>query len=109
MFEAEDLAVKLIYAMRDVVADIERKNRDLGDQLRRAATSIARNLSEGRRRVGKDRFHCWRIAAGSAAETRTQLRVAAGWGYIDEEAARRPLEMLDRLLAICWRLTNKKS
>ncbi len=109
MSEAEDLAVKLIFAMRNVVEVVERRDRDLGVQLRRAATSIASNLSEGRRRVGKDRFHCWRIAAGSAAETRTQLRVAEGWGYIDEEAAKQPLELIDRLLAMCWRLTNKRT
>ena len=47
--EAEDLAVKLLFAMRDGGECVERRNRDLGDQLRRAATSIASNLSEGRR------------------------------------------------------------
>ena len=108
MFEAEDLAVKLIFAMRGVVEVIERRDRGLGDQLRRAATSIASNLSEGRRRVGRDRFHCWRIAAGSAAETRTQLQIAVGWGYVGEDATEKPLAILDRLLAMCWRLTNKR-
>ncbi len=104
MFEAENLAVKLIFAMREVVERVERRDRDLGNQLRRAATSIASNLSEGRRRIGKDRFHHWRIAAGSAAETRTQLNVAIARGYIEE--AERADAILDRLLAICWVLTN---
>ena len=39
-------------------------------------------LDEGSQRTGRDRFHLYRVAAGSAAEVRTALALATTWGYI---------------------------
>ena len=71
-----------------------------------AASSIALNISEGERRRGKDRIHLWRVAAGSAAEVRTALRVAEAWGDIARGKSQRPLELLDRVIAMLWRMTH---
>ncbi|HEV8325537.1 MAG TPA: hypothetical protein VG389_28270 [Myxococcota bacterium] len=61
---------------------------------------------EGRRRAGKDRLQSYRIAAGSADEVRAALLVAAAWGWLPEPALAAPLALLDRLLALTWRLTH---
>src|SRR5262245_21203634 len=42
--------------------------------MRAAAGSVPLNLAEGNLRLGADRLHPFRIAAGSAAELRTALR-----------------------------------
>jgi four helix bundle protein len=74
--------------------------------IRRATNSVALNVAEGRRRVGGDRLHLWRIAAGSADEVVAALKAAIGWGHIDETDVTEALGLLDRVLAMLHKLTN---
>ena len=46
------------------------------------------------------------IAHGSANEVKAALAVARAWGWLDE--AKAPAEILDRLLALLWRLTHPR-
>ena len=78
----------------------------LYQQIRASASSVPLNLAEGRRRSGKDRVHFWRIAAGSGDELRTSLRVAQAWGDVDRAGIAQALALLDRILAMTWRMTN---
>ncbi|QEG23780.1 four helix bundle protein [Mariniblastus fucicola] len=57
----------------------------LKSQLERASVSIASNIAEGSERGGKDFIRFLRIAAGSAAEARTQIYIAKRIGLINEE------------------------
>lgn len=58
----------------------------LGDQLRRAAVSIASNIAEGAGRASnKDYAHFLAMARGSLYETMTQLELAESIGYLNEE------------------------
>ena len=107
-FHAYNFALQLIEELQPLVVTIERRDRDLARQLRKAASSVALNLSEGRKREGKDRLHLWRIADGSAEESRACLDVAIRWGYLHEDTLTEVMETLDRLLAICWRLTHPR-
>ena len=89
--------------LRPLAERIRRLDRSLADQLRRAASSAALNLSEadgsdpGNRRA---RLH---TALGSLSETRTALRVAAAWGYLDGEQVEAADARLDRVTAMGWR------
>ena len=75
--------LRVIQALRPVVQGLKKQNRSLSDQLERAATSIALNLSEGNAvRDGNRRKH-FKIALGSTQETRTALTVAAAWGHME--------------------------
>ena len=65
-------------------------------------------LSEGARRVGKDRLQLYRTSGGSAAEIRTHVKVAIAWGYVTTEAATDTLHLADRLVAMTWRLCHPK-
>ena len=106
-FIAYQVALQAMRELAGCLNSMARKDRDLEKQLRRAAQSILLNLAEGNRRRGKDRVHFFRIAAGSAAEVLAGLDVALAWGYLSEPAAEPARQLLDRLLAICWRLTEQ--
>ena len=59
--------------------------------------------------MGRDRIHLWTVAAGSADEIRAQLRVAVRWGDVDAELVKKPLEIIDRIVAMLWRLTHPRA
>ena len=99
-FRAEAVSFEIVVSVRGVVQRLGRVDRDLAEQIRRAASSIALNLFEGRGRSGKDRLHCYRIAQGSAFEVRAGLRLAVAWGHVDESAVAASLEHVNALLAM---------
>ena len=105
-FQALELSLEVIRSLRQPVRQVRSRDPRLAEQLRSAASSAALNLGEGARRSGRDRIHHFRIAAGSAAEVRVALRVAEAWGDLEPKATAQPLELLDRLLAVTWRLVN---
>jgi four helix bundle protein len=105
-FDAYDVSLELVRELKLVLAAIRTHDRNLESQIREAGTSIPLNFAEGRRRAGKDRNHHYRIAAGSADEVRAGLQVADAWGYIAPENIARALELIDRILAMAWRLTR---
>jgi four helix bundle protein len=105
-FDAHTFAVELVTLLKPLVARVATHDSELAGQLRRAATSAPLNLAEGRKRVGRDRLHLWRIAAGSVAEVRSALEVSVAWGYLEGAETEEAVALCDRLGAITWRLTN---
>lgn len=105
-FDAYEISLQLIPALRPLVEAVSLHDRSLADQIRRAGSSVPLNVAEGARRNGRDRLHAYRIAAGSAAEVRAALAVARGWGYVEESRAQVADALLDRVLALLWRLTH---
>jgi len=104
MFIAYEVSIQLVSELRNLVPAIKRHDRDLADQIHRAATSTVLNLAEGQRlSAGNQRKH-YEIAHGSANEVRAALRVAEAWGYTGDAAAVK--HTLDRLLALLWRLNH---
>ena len=87
---------------------IRRHDRTLADQLRRSASSMVLNIAEGTYSDAgnaRARFHS---AAGSANETRSALKVAAAWGYIDRQNADAIDARIDEVLKMLWGLTSPK-
>ena len=105
-FIALDLSLDLISAVREPLDRIRRKDRDLADQLLRAATSTSLNLGEGSGRRGADRVRCHRIAAGSAHEARTALRVAVALGYVTAAEVARAADLSEQVVRITAALTR---
>ncbi len=105
-FEVLEVAVQMVGALRETLIVLERRDPDLARQVRRAAASVALNIGEGRRRTGKDRIHLWRVAAGSADEVASALRVAEAFGYLEGGGVAASLALCDRVLAMLWRLTH---
>lgn len=104
MFIAYETSIKLIYSLRTLVPVVKRHDRDLADQIHRAATSVALNLGEGSRfNDGNARRH-FAIAQGSAMEVKAGLDVAEAWGLVTDTGE--PRRILDQLLAMLWSLTR---
>ena len=104
MFQAQIIAAEFIVAVRPLVLAIELRDRNLADQLRRAATSAALNVAEGNRRDGRDRASRFRIASGECAEAVAALQIAVVWGYVAADAIGDAVGFADRLCAMLWRL-----
>src|SRR5437762_7038576 len=105
-FEVLEVAVELVATLREPMTRLAQHDRDLENQARRAANGIPLQISEARRRTGRDRLHLWRVAAGSADELKTALRVAEAWGYLASAALVQPRALLDRVQAMLWKLTH---
>lgn len=80
--EAKELAIK--------VYEIARKGKlatdyGLKDQIQRSAVSVASNIAEGyERNSDKEFVRFLLISKGSLSELRTQIEIAHGIGYLDD-------------------------
>lgn len=105
-FIIADLSIELIESLRPVMGPIKARDKNLEDQIRRAASSVALNIGEaqysdpGNRRA---RFH---TAAGSAGETLAALRVALAWGIVNATEVERAMALLKRIIPTLWKLTR---
>ena len=106
MFHASVVALDIIRSVKGLLKAIQMEDAGLADQALRAARSISLNVDEGNRRQGRDKRYLWTIAAGSAAELCSALRQAEAWGYVSAAAIGPPLGLIDRELAMLWRLTH---
>lgn len=105
-FQVVEVALHLIRSLRRSTARVRKHNARLAKQIEDAACSITANLLEGNRRVGRDRVHFFRIAAGSADETRGHLLTAEAWGWLECTDIELALDHVDHILAIIWKLTH---
>ena len=105
-FDAYDVALQILKLLRSVLAQLRQNDRSLTDQTQRAAQSMVLNVAEGRRRLGRDRKHLFSIALGSAAEVRAALEVACALGHVAADSVGEPLALLDREVAMLWRLSR---
>ncbi len=99
-------AASIIFAL---VKRVPAPFKSLADQVVRASSSVAANLSEGNGRFGRDRFNHWRIAYGSAKEVDTFLRLLKGAGVIDISQAEKASDLFDEVRAMTWRLIHPAS
>ena len=105
-FVAFELSLEVVTSLRGIVEVVRRHEPSLASQIARSATSIGANLAEGNGRIGRDRTRFFRIAAGSAEETRAHLRLARAWGWVTTNQVEPSLALLDRQVALLWRLTH---
>lgn len=105
-FVVEELSLQLIAELKPLVARIKRRDRSLADQLVRAASSVALNIAESNYSDPGNRRARLFTAAGSANEVRAALRVAMAWGYCVAGEAEGARGLVDRAIAMLWKLTR---
>ena len=82
MLKIYPVVIEFIGGLRPLLAQIERRDRDLGRQLRRASSSVALNLGEGMYSRGELRTARYHTALGSMRESLSCLEVAQAFGYV---------------------------
>ena len=99
MLKIYGVILEVLKELPPVVAAIELHDKDLARQLKRAATSIALNCSEGSGSHGGTRKERYRNALGSARETGACLDAALALGYLEAIDASL-LDKLDHVRAV---------
>ena len=105
-FDALERAATAAGIAISLVIRIPAPLKPIADQIIRSASSVPANLAEGAGRSGRDRFHHWRIAYGSAKEVDIHLRLLISAGAIDSTRAESSLELFDDVRAMTWRLLH---
>jgi four helix bundle protein len=105
-FQVEELSLELIEALVPLMSRIKQKDKNLEDQLRRAASSIGLNIAEARFSDPGNRKARLFTAAGSAGETQHALRQAVAWRIVAERDAEGAIQLVKRILAILWGMTR---
>lgn len=81
---------------------------DDADQLRRSAKSVVRNIAEGAGRWSRaDKAKHYAIARGEAMECASSIDLMKAEGAIDDERYARPLQLLERSVALLSGLMKK--
>ncbi len=107
-FQVLDVAIEAIEVLRPVIARIRQHDRDLGEHVRRALSSVALNIGEANRSEGGNRLTRFWSAGGSTAEVRAALRVAMAWGYVSASDVGPAELLLDRVAAMLHRLGARR-
>ncbi len=82
MFRVYQRYLSVLRSLRPVIESIERRDRALGQQMRRAACSVSLNLCEGSGSEGGTRRQRHLNALGSAREVSAALDSAEALGYV---------------------------
>jgi four helix bundle protein len=106
MFDALEVTLKVLEQLVPLETAIRRRSSSLAKQLADASESVALNLGEGRGRRGGDQRRHYEMAAGSAGEVTTALRVAVCKRYISAEDFAAIDAPLDRVRAMLYRLSH---
>ena len=100
----ESVIVRALSRIAPLIAQLEKRNRNLADQLDRASSSVLLNTSEGAYSQKANRTARYFNALGSAGETRSCLELAhLRYGLAFDAALR---DDLDHVIAVLWKLTR---
>jgi four helix bundle protein len=95
--EILEQALSVVALASPLVAAIQRRDRDLASQVRRAVSSVGLNLAEAfGTAAGNERLR-FETARGSLYEAQAGIRIAVAWGYFGQAQADPVLAAADRL------------
>ncbi len=82
MLRVYSVVLEVVRGVRPVIEAIEKRDPDLGRQMRRAASSVALNMCEGMHSRGRNRQVRYHSAMGSMRETLACIEVGEAFGYV---------------------------
>ena len=100
-------ALQIATLARPLIETIQRKDRDLASQVRRAVSSIALNAAEARGNAGGNSRVRLESALGSLYEAQAGIRLAIAWGYFSQVAANEALASMNCLGGRIYGLARK--
>ena len=96
-YEILEQTLSVISLANPLVAAIQRKDRDLASQVRRALSSVGLNVAEGfGTAAGNGRLR-FETARGSLYEAQAGIRIAVAWGYFTQQQAETVLAAMHAL------------
>ena len=101
-----NVALEMVEALQPLVSRIKRQDRSLADQLVRAASSVVLNVAEADYSDPGNKRSRLFTAAGSANEVRAAVKLAVAWKYCACGEVETAQQLLDRVIAMLWRLTR---
>ncbi len=101
-----NVALEMVEALQPLVSRIKRQDRSLADQLVRAASSVVLNVAEADYSDPGNKRSRLFTAAGSANEVRAAVKLAVAWKYCPAREVEPAQQLLDRVIAMLWRLTR---
>ena len=90
-------AILVASRARPLVDSIQRKDKDLASQVRRAISSIALNAAEAHGNAGGNSRVRFESALGSLYEAKAGIQLAIAWGYISQASAVEVVESMNCL------------
>jgi four helix bundle protein len=102
------VALEMVGQIAVVARRVERADRDLARQMRRASTSVPLNISEGVHSRGGNQAARFHNAMASARETAAALDVSVAACYISADGLDEVLDRLDHIVATLWKLIHRR-
>ena len=108
MLRIYSVILKMVEEAAGIAERIERRDRDLARQMRRAAASVALNTAEGMANTGGHKRERYQTALGSAREVMACTDVAKAMRYVGEIDAA-ILDRMDHVIATLARLVYHRA
>ena len=102
MLRIYGVVLEVVRDVKPIVEAIERRDPDLARQMRRAAASVALNVSEGMYSQGRNRRARYHNAMGSMRETLACIEVGEALGYVEGSAKLRA--SIDHVVGTLYKL-----
>jgi four helix bundle protein len=106
MLRIYGVILDVVKKLGPVVGQIEKRDGDLGRQMRRALCSVALNTAEGMGSSAGNRRMRYHTALGSMQETKACLEVGAALGYVGDVDAG-VLDQVERVIGTLVRLVGR--
>jgi four helix bundle protein len=108
MLRIYPVVLEMVAEAAGIAEQIERRDRDLARQMRRAAASVALNTAEGMANLGGHKRQRYQTALGSAREVMACVDVAKAMRYVgDIDAA--ILDHMNHVIATLVRLVCRRA
>ena len=107
MLRIYTVVLEMVAEVAGIAGRIERRDRDLARQLRRAAASVALNTAEGMGNSAGHKRQRYQTALGSAREVMACVDVAKAMRYVGKVDAA-VLDRLDHVIATLIRLVHRR-